>query len=84
MQEVIRPPSTSTPAVAKETGVLTAIWQRWFTDLANYINQSASNAAEVEAGTLSTTITLAKLTGGGTNGSATFTNGLLTSYTPPT
>lgn len=84
MQEVIRPPSTSTPAVTKETGILTAIWQRWFTDLANYLNQSAVNAAEVEAGTLSTTIALAKLTSGGTNGSATFVNGLLTDYTPPT
>ena len=33
---------------------------------------------------LTTTITLAKLTGGGTNGSAGFTNGILTSYSAPT
>jgi hypothetical protein len=33
---------------------------------------------------ISATVALAKLTGGGANGSAVFTSGLLTAYTPPT
>lgn len=33
---------------------------------------------------ISATVTLAKLTGGGTDGSMTFVKGILTAYTPPT
>lgn len=40
-------------------------------------------SAPLSAG-LNVTITTAKLTGGGTNGSMTFTNGVLTSQTPAT
>jgi len=41
-------------------------------------------AANAIAGGISATVTLAKLTGGGANGSLTFTNGLLTAKTDPT
>jgi hypothetical protein len=40
--------------------------------------------AQLPSGVISATIVTAKLTGGGTNGSMTFTNGLLTAETPAT
>lgn len=43
-----------------------------------------TSVAGVLAGGLSVTITTAKLTGGGTNGSMTFTNGILTAQTAAT
>jgi hypothetical protein len=57
-----------------------------------YTNAFASNASNLTSGTLATsllaglsaTVALAKLTVGGTNGSITFTNGLLTSKVDPT
>lgn len=48
----------------------------------NYHLTAAQNTA-IDAG-ITVTITTAKLTGGGTNGSMTFTNGILTAQTPAT
>jgi hypothetical protein len=50
-----------------------------FTDVSGQIT-----TAQLPASGLSVTITTAKLTGGGTNGSMTFTNGILTAQTPAT
>lgn len=60
-------------------------WVKWFLQLYNLILFSglASNQADNLPG-LSVTITTAKLTPAGANGSMTFTNGILTSQTPAT
>jgi hypothetical protein len=49
------------------------VWFKWFIDLIAPINKG-----------LSVTVTTAKLTGGGANGSMTFVNGILTAQTPAT
>jgi hypothetical protein len=51
-----------------------------------YYHLTAAQQAQVAAlpAGISTTITTAKLTGGGVNGSMTFVNGLLTAQTPAT
>ena len=48
-------------------------WRDWFFKLQQSLN-----------GGYTGTVALAKLTAGGANGSMTFTNGILTSYTAPT
>lgn len=49
-----------------------------------FIFQSAFAAMLKQTAGLSVTVTLAKTTAGGTNGSLTFTNGILTSKVDPT
>jgi hypothetical protein len=49
------------------------IWQRWFGNLATNLSPGVSG-----------TVTLVKLTGGGSNGSLTFVNGVITAFTAPT
>lgn len=53
--------------------ITTLSWVQWFTQIFNLLNPG-----------LSVTITTAKLTGGGTVGSMTFVNGILTKSTPAT
>lgn len=48
-----------------------------------YYHITSSQSSSLSSG-LSVTVTLAKITGGGTNGSLTFTNGVLTSKVDPT
>lgn len=62
-----------------------------FVDSASLIWAFNKNTNELSAGVtgsppsgVTTTITTAKLTGGGANGSMTFTNGVLTAQTPAT
>lgn len=56
--------------------------------IASPVNLAGSNVTGIlptaNLGGISATIVTAKLTGGGTNGSQTFTNGLLTAQTPAT
>lgn len=65
-------PQSSYPVVSP-AGLATQPWYRFFVNLFNRINTGASG-----------TITLAKITGGGSNGSITVVNGLITSFTEPT
>jgi len=60
-----------------EGGGLSLIWLKW-----HQIVQQAVNVMLQQGFT--GTITTAKLTGGGTNGSITFTNGVVTAQTPAT
>jgi hypothetical protein len=62
-------------------------WLQLWTNLFNLLNQgypSSVNNLNGQAMPQSTTISIVKLTVGGTNGSLTFTNGILTGATPPT
>lgn len=47
------------------------------------LNQTLSTLVPPVGG-ISATVVLAKITGGGSDGSAAFSNGILTSYSPPT
>jgi len=81
MADVISPPAVNTAITrekedASKTMVLTAVWSRWFTDLAKIVN--------APLGGETATVPLVKLTSGGANGSLTFTDGILTGYVSPT
>lgn len=82
MGNIVTNPPTLQPAimdgnVVNRKATFTEIWRRWFVDVAQAINAEANEG-------LTTTVALAKLTSGGTDGSATFENGKLTKYTAPT
>jgi predicted phage tail protein len=62
--------------ISDEQGRVQNQWGNWF--------QKVANALGIQASGFSGTITTAPLTGGGTTGSMTFTNGILTSQTPAT
>jgi hypothetical protein len=66
---------------------LTPPWIQLFTNLFNLLNRGyppALNNIQGQSVAQSITIVTAKLTGGGTEGSMTFTNGILTAETPAT
>jgi hypothetical protein len=71
------PPGQGLTAVEQKKFCFTIVWSQWFTNLLNTLNGVFSAAQTV-------TITTAKLTSGGTEGSMTFTNGILTKQTPAT
>jgi len=68
-------PQQATPMVT-QAGTLSPSWSQWFVKLAQLVNGTS--------GGISVTITTAKLTTGGTEGSMTFKNGVLTSQTAAT
>jgi hypothetical protein len=71
----------------KPDGNLSVPHTQLFTNLFNLLNLGyppAKNAANNQSVPQSVTITLVKLTGGGANGSLTFTNGILTGAVAPT
>jgi hypothetical protein len=77
------------PSTVKVTNEdkLTAPWIQLLTNLFNLLNQGyppSKNNINGQAMPQSVTIITAKLTGGGTEGSMTFTNGILTGETPAT
>lgn len=57
----------------KTQGIGTQLWTGWFRNVWQQLDQSFSG-----------TVPLAKLTGGGANGSMIIVNGLITKVTPPT
>jgi len=67
------PPTFAEVSIKDSTGqeIFNPLWLNWFLELA----QTISGLQGVTA-----TITIAKLTPSGSNGSLTFTNGILTSY----
>jgi hypothetical protein len=71
----------------KEDGNFSTPHIQLFTNLFNLLNQGyppAKNNANGQSQPQSVTITTAKLTVGGANGSMVFTNGILTGSTPAT
>jgi hypothetical protein len=66
---------------------LTVPWIQLFTNILNLLNQGyppSKNNIQGQAMPQSVTIVTAKLTTGGTEGSLTFTNGILTAEVPAT
>jgi hypothetical protein len=66
---------------------ITNPWMQLLTNLVNLLNRgypAAVNSSQGIAVPQSVTIPLVKLTGGGANGSLTFTNGILTAAVAPT
>lgn len=78
---ILRPRAS---AVTQTNGIFTQVWYGWFRDLIATLtaNQNAV-AGQLNAG-FTGVITTAKLTATGTNGTMTFTNGILTAETPAT
>lgn len=78
------------PALIQHTnpdGRVSVPWQRLYTNMTKLLNQGFPPPANNVQGQLipqSVTVPLAKLTGGGSNGSLTFTNGILTAAVDPT
>ena len=77
------------PSFAKITNQdrLTPAWIQLFTNLFNLLNKGVPLGLNNDQGQnvpQSVVVPLAKLTGGGTNGSLTFTSGILTAYVVPT
>lgn len=73
MSNISDPPRYSSPLAFDPAATISEPWFSWFRELATDMNSGVS-----------ATITLAKLTGGGTEGSLTFRNGRLISYVDPT
>lgn len=71
--QTLNPPPKTTPFSDPETGVTSNAWYSWALDVARF-----------QASGVSGTFTLAKITGGGSPGSVTFTNGLITGFVAPT
>ena len=69
---VIGVPQATSPLV-EQTGGITHAWYLFFLNL-----------WKRTSGGLTGSVPLAKLTGGGTQGSITYTNGLITAVVPPT
>jgi hypothetical protein len=77
------------PSLTKITNQdkLTVPWVQLFTNILNLLNQGyppSKNNIQGQAMPQSITIITAKLTTGGTEGSMTFTNGILTAEVPAT
>lgn len=80
------PPTNTSPAI-RAGGIFTIYWMLWFRKLVDGLNGQAATVAALEgqlAGGISATIVTAKLTTGGTTGSMTFVDGVLTAQTAAT
>lgn len=73
--EPVRPRAS---IVADPGGGFTWTWYGWFRDLQATLTGNQSKVAGLLNSGFTGTITTAKLTAGGANGSMTFTNGVLT------
>lgn len=77
----------SAPVLAKQLDIGGPNALKGLTGLQITSNSQAASISAIQAALapgISATVALAKLTGGGTNGSMTFVAGILTAYTPPT
>jgi len=84
MATEFRQPQRNAKLVEEDRSV-TKFWFQWFLELRSIINFSGlSSNREASLPGLSVTITTAKLTPAGANGSMTFTNGILTAQTQAT
>lgn len=86
MATSLQPPSQTNPIINdSRIGTISSFWFNWFVQVYQVLNFSgliANQAANAPG--ISITITTAKLTVAGTNGSMTFTNGILTAQTQAT
>jgi hypothetical protein len=80
---LIQPPPARSGAVLEKSGVFAQIWSGWFRKLYEALNANFSSIQSALPAGYSGTVALAKLTTGGSNGSLTVSNGLITAYTPP-
>lgn len=81
------PPPRSGPVLQPDGTFQQTTWAGWFRRLFNAFNNNAEALAAVQADLpagLSVTITTSALTGGGTEGSMKFVNGILVAQTPAT
>jgi hypothetical protein len=82
--------STPTTPLLDGQGRVTFTWTKFFQALQQSSTQALSQiggqitTAQLPAGLFTGTVTLAKITGGGANGSLTLVNGSVSAYTPPT
>lgn len=85
MATSFQPPSNAAPVTTQGSTSLSPYWFNWFLQLWQLLNFSGliANQAANKPG-ITVVITTAKLTGGGANGSMTFTNGILTAQTQAT
>lgn len=76
MSETLKPPPPRSSPYTGDSGpsVFSRVWSGWFRNIFNALS----------GGVPSVTVTLAKLTTGGTNGSMTIVNGIITNYVAPT
>jgi len=78
---------SAVPPLPGEHKTFVLVWLQLFTNLASLLNQGYPPAVNNSRGQLaaqSVVVPVAKLTGGGANGSLTFTNGILTAVQDPT
>ena len=76
MTEILKPPPPRSSPFTGDSGpdIFSRNWSGWFRNIFNALG----------GGVASSTVPLAKLTTGGTNGSLTITNGVITGVTLPT
>jgi hypothetical protein len=79
----IQPPPARSGAVLEKSGAFAQIWSGWFRNLYETLNANFSSIQSSLPAGYNGTVVLAKLTTGGSNGSLTVANGLITAYTPP-
>ncbi len=88
--QVSQPPPRAMPALQDAAGatyegrIFYRPWSLWFSNLAATVNKLIATVNGNLAAGYSGTISLAKLTGTGTNGSITVVNGIITSVVQPT
>lgn len=76
MADVIPPPPFTSTVVEGRELTATAVWRQWLMTLTTWMNKGN--------GGFTGTITLAKLTSGGANGTVTVVDGIITNYVAPT
>jgi hypothetical protein len=77
----LQPVRPRSAAVVDQGLLFEQTWYGWLRDLIATLNSNQKKIAGVLNPGLTVTITTAKLTAGGANGSMTFTNGVLTAET---
>lgn len=70
--------------VLNETGGFHDVWFGWLRSFATSVGAAHAQINQTIGQGQSTTLTLAKITPGGTNGSITLVNGVVTAFTAPT
>lgn len=75
--KLIWPPVSLSKIVDPETGIKTQYFFNWLNGVYNILKGTIGIG-------FTGTVTIAKLTGGGTNGTLTYTNGVVTHVVPPT
>lgn len=75
---------TSTGSATPPKSIFSQVWSGWFRQLSETLNKNNTSTVNYLGNGLTVVITTASLTAGGTQGSMTFTNGILTAQTQAT